>query len=281
MYCKAKKESLPGSGFTLIELLVVIAIISILAALLLPALARAKFKTKVANCVSNYKQWVTMANLYASDDSRGCMPSFYTSMCGGNPTDVSTDFLIKMTDFGFSVPMFFCPVRQADMDTANAWFYKNGIPSHKYIVNVSQLNQWFTNSTAGALSLNGGYAKLLQDWWVPRQNAGSPPGPLFPVPDPNNANTPSGTLPWPLKTSDKTASLQPIISDLAESSATIRDPNQITYVENQTPNGAITQAHFYNGNLNSINLGFADGHVDTHNRAAIGWQYTDQSSYYY
>src|SRR5213080_4868997 len=111
----------PWAGFTLIELLVVIAIIAILAALLLPALARAKTQAQSTLCKSNLKQMGMATHLYA-DDNTDKLP--YAWATGDDPNRNNFETLlvkyIKLSAFNsstntatsdFAVSVFRCAIR--------------------------------------------------------------------------------------------------------------------------------------------------------------------------
>ena len=99
-------RSAPDPAFTLVELLVVIAIMGILAALLLPVLARAKETSRSTTCCSNLRQLGIAAGVY-SHDFKGQLPSFLDWL---HPTNVN-HAISNGTLYPFlrTADVYFCP----------------------------------------------------------------------------------------------------------------------------------------------------------------------------
>jgi prepilin-type N-terminal cleavage/methylation domain-containing protein/prepilin-type processing-associated H-X9-DG protein len=149
-------------AFTLIELLVVIAIIAILAALLLPALAKAKDSARTAQCQSNERQLLVAALSYAMDSA-----GFFAWTFTLDANQVSNaNWQVYLQPQGVNQQVLLCPVRPVKNGNymhATAGAYWDVSPDGEAIYNVDAQGNHSTKALYGDYAAN---FPLGGCWWT-------------------------------------------------------------------------------------------------------------------
>jgi prepilin-type N-terminal cleavage/methylation domain-containing protein/prepilin-type processing-associated H-X9-DG protein len=236
-----RRESV--SGFTLIELLVVIAIIAILAAMLLPALSRAKLKATQASCVSNQKQLCLAMIMYAGENNDFVVPM----------SDYSTATFLQYAGGYWGGPSPSIPNTTVDVMLQVAMdLLRTNSPLHAFAPNV-MVNQCPGDTRFRQPSKDTGWAFGS---YSKTQNVGGEP--YFGL---DKTYRKFSEMKWPAATFE-------FIEDAnsAGSSGANAGYNRGTWVVNwNSSSGSFAWSDpvpMYHGNVSTF--GFADGHAESH-----------------
>jgi prepilin-type processing-associated H-X9-DG protein/prepilin-type N-terminal cleavage/methylation domain-containing protein len=166
------KRKCPGyvraGAFTLIELLVVISIIAILAAMLLPALAKAKAKASQTVCLNNQKQLLVAVHIYSGDYS-DWLPPIQVEMASIDARPTWRTFLFSYV--GQNAKVYDCPAEQKDVYALGSRVAP--LPPNPAVIG---------RPVAGENDLCSGIGAVDVHW----ETGGAPPPLGRPSPDENN-----------------------------------------------------------------------------------------------